>query len=228
MSADATEDALPTASEASMNKKVGCTCRYGREHDGSEFGLCEFCERASDAAAMQKAVTRDAARWRISQIIYARRMDNSEGFFATCGDSGRLNEDSWHVGIQPHPVTNATGINHCIMGRGKTKAEAIDGMFATLTACVEEGAALPIEIESARSLFEIAMTEDALACSSAPLHAGSIAPSSSLTERDAVIDAAIEKARETILDESAATYPAGLADHVEEAILSLRSLPGTK
>lgn len=25
-----------------------CTCRYGRDHDGSEFGPCEYCERVAD------------------------------------------------------------------------------------------------------------------------------------------------------------------------------------
>lgn len=25
-----------------------CTCRYGRDHDGSEFGPCEYCERVND------------------------------------------------------------------------------------------------------------------------------------------------------------------------------------
>lgn len=25
-----------------------CTCQFGRDHDGSEFGLCPFCEAESD------------------------------------------------------------------------------------------------------------------------------------------------------------------------------------
>lgn len=48
-----------------------CTCRSGRDHDGSEFGPCEYCERQSDLANLALADLRelkaDAARWRFTQ-----------------------------------------------------------------------------------------------------------------------------------------------------------------
>ena len=31
-----------------MSRPHGCTCQFGRDHDGSEFGPCESCERADD------------------------------------------------------------------------------------------------------------------------------------------------------------------------------------
>ncbi len=126
-----------------------CTCRSGRDYDGSEFGPCPYCERKADEERAQAALIRDAARWRISQIVYSRTMDSSMGFFTTGGDG------IVYAGIQPHPVTKATGINHCIMGSGKTKGEAIDGMFASLSAYVAEGKILPQEIQDIRLLFEV-------------------------------------------------------------------------
>lgn len=44
-----------------------CTCRYGRDHDGSEFGPCEYCERVADDEAAHKRLTLDALRWRLTQ-----------------------------------------------------------------------------------------------------------------------------------------------------------------
>lgn len=44
-----------------------CTCRTGRDYDGSEFGPCEYCERISDEERAQRALTWDALRWRLTQ-----------------------------------------------------------------------------------------------------------------------------------------------------------------
>jgi hypothetical protein len=32
-----------------------CTCRSGRDHDGSEFGPCEYCEEAAFIAGLDEA-----------------------------------------------------------------------------------------------------------------------------------------------------------------------------
>ncbi len=45
----------------------GCTCRSGRDHDGSEFGPCAYCERIADEDAELKRLTWDALRWRFTQ-----------------------------------------------------------------------------------------------------------------------------------------------------------------
>lgn len=127
-----------------------CTCRPGRDHDGSEFGPCEFCERVSDNDRAQASILRDAARWRISQIVYPRTMDTPRGYFCVNADDDY--SVWWRVGIQPHPITKAETVGGSVLGEGRTKGDAIDDMFVTLNRLVEEGADLPVEIESIRLL----------------------------------------------------------------------------
>ena len=124
-----------------------CTCRQGRDYDGSEFGPCAYCESVADRERHDAAIVRDAARWRISQICYVRLMDSPYGYFRIKDDDGES------VGIQPHPVSGSTAINHCIMGLGETEAAAIDGMFLSLNAYLDEGATLPSEIAAICRLF---------------------------------------------------------------------------
>jgi hypothetical protein len=64
-----------------------------------------------------------------------------------------VRDNGIEVGIQPHPVIKATGVNHCIMGRGDTEGAAIDGMFTSLSAYVAEGATLPDDIAEICALF---------------------------------------------------------------------------
>jgi hypothetical protein len=45
----------PTSSWATKMSTLHCTCRPGRDHDGSEFGPCEFCEEAHHQDALRKA-----------------------------------------------------------------------------------------------------------------------------------------------------------------------------
>jgi hypothetical protein len=44
-----------------------CTCRGGRDYDGTPFGPCAFCERISDEEAELQSLTWDALRWRLTQ-----------------------------------------------------------------------------------------------------------------------------------------------------------------
>lgn len=46
-----------------------CTCQHGRDHDGSEFGPCEYCERAADAE-------RDSARANLAAL--QKRIDDAD------------------------------------------------------------------------------------------------------------------------------------------------------
>lgn len=131
---------------------LGCTCQSGRDYDGSEFGPCEACERAYDDAAEQASIKADAARWRISQVVYPRTMDDPEGYFAITDDG------EWRVGIQPHPVSKDRSINACILGVGRSEADAISDMFRALTETFEQGSTLPPEIEGPRALFEDAQS----------------------------------------------------------------------
>lgn len=130
-----------------------CTCRSGRDFDGSEFGPCEYCERIDDEARELAALRRDAARWRITKI------SRPQGPYVRGGYVLIRHDDGYRVGIQPHPVTGSWTINHCIMGDGKTEAEAIGGMFLSLDAYADEGHQLPPEIEAIRSLAALARKE---------------------------------------------------------------------
>jgi hypothetical protein len=55
----AAPDAAPSADH--------CTCRYGRDFDGSEFGPCAYCEHIADEEAAHKQLVWDALRWRLTQ-----------------------------------------------------------------------------------------------------------------------------------------------------------------
>lgn len=55
-----------------------CTCRSGRDFDGSEFGPCPYCEREADEQRAQAALARDAARWRFTQKPGYRLNPNHE------------------------------------------------------------------------------------------------------------------------------------------------------
>jgi hypothetical protein len=102
-------------------------------------------EREVWESEAQQRVARDAARWRISQIVYPRSMSNPLGYFAV-EDDGIV-----RVGIQPHPVTGSPSLSACILGKGQTEGEAIDQMFLALDA-IATTAALPSEIEAPRLL----------------------------------------------------------------------------
>jgi hypothetical protein len=131
-----------------MLEQSKCTCRPGRDWDGSEFGPCEHCESEADRGREHAAILRDAARWRISQVKYPRSMDDPFGYFSIEDDDAGVIS----VGIQPHPATKATSINACILGRASTEGVAIDRMFLALDGLVEGGAVLPAEIEGPRKL----------------------------------------------------------------------------
>jgi hypothetical protein len=130
-----------------------CTCTSGRDFDGSEFGPCEYCEAVADEERRIACIMRDAARWRISHVVYPRSMDDPFGYFVVKG------EDDISVGIQPHPKTGKTSVNACILGRGATEAEAIDSMFLSLDELAEHGVTLSPEIEAARALATSALAK---------------------------------------------------------------------
>lgn len=95
------------------------------------------------------AVERDAARWRISQVVYRRLMDRPHGYFVI---RPRLSDEPVLVGIQPHPVTKLTAVNDCVLGSGPSVGEAIDAMFLALDALVEAGHCLSDELDGPRLL----------------------------------------------------------------------------
>lgn len=128
-----------------------CACLPGRDWDGSEFGPCEHCESEADQQRAQAAILRDAARWRISHVKYPRSMDDPFGYFSIEDDDAGIIS----VGIQPHPVTKATSINACILGRASTEGVAIDRMFLALDGLADAGAILPAEIEGPRKLASL-------------------------------------------------------------------------
>lgn len=129
-----------------------CTCITGRDYDGSEFGPCSFCERETDKLQPRATALRDAARWRISHVIYPQSMDRSLGYFCIEDESDGV----FKVGIQPDPVGQSLSINSCIYGRGGTEGVAIDRMFLKLDEAVRNGALLPAEIEEPRRLAALA------------------------------------------------------------------------
>lgn len=136
-------------------ERLRCTCRPGRDYDGSEFGPCEACEAADDATRALAGIQRDAARWRISQVRYPRMMDDPFGYFAV----DNSDDGYFSVGIQPHPVSRGTSINGCILGKGKTEADAIDAMFLALDALVDAGHQLAPEIEGPRALAALSRSK---------------------------------------------------------------------
>lgn len=70
-----------------------CTCRPGRDYDGSEFGPCEYCEsfadeedaRAAEVHRLQEALTEATA-----ELIYLRKYGR-DGAIWSANDS----KDVW-------------------------------------------------------------------------------------------------------------------------------------